>query len=111
MECNASKLHLNGLDIVSEQSNQFTEPSKKELMQLLKELPAGYSLRFSPFILPVSLKEYRLLFLDNEAPNFHTSFLSENGSELIWLEDWFDWTTTEGFKDHDVYERYRRIHD
>jgi len=78
---------------------------------MLGPLPAGFALRFDPLVLPVSLSEYRNLFMDNSAPYFHTSFLSENGSKLVWLDDWFDWTTTEGFKDHHIYEQYRRVLD
>ena len=43
-------------------------------------LPAGHFLRFDPFILPVSLEEYKKLFLDDEAQHFLSSFFIESGA-------------------------------
>jgi hypothetical protein len=67
---------------INRESEEFVEPSKIELMQLVrsKKLPPGHQNRFEPFILPISLQEYKKLFFDNDAPNFLTTFLTENGA-------------------------------
>lgn len=47
------------------------------------KLPDNHTLRFEPYIVPVSLERYKKLFINNEAPFFMTNFLSDLGEQLL----------------------------
>jgi hypothetical protein len=51
------------------------------------------------------------MFLNDDAPFFISEFLKENGSEFLWLEKWYDWSTKEGFREPEVYDSYKTIYD
>lgn len=76
--------------VFAENSNSFIEPTIEQMSKLFdgKQFRSGYKEGMTPVVLPVSLDQFKQIFINNDAPYFMDKLLAEVGNTIVQVDPW-----------------------